>query len=162
MTKSIYQASLIFNLNTRLFHNALKGVTEEQAKERISMHNNPLSWLGTHTVWARYNACALLGKPPAKNPYEGLFENFKPFDPAYEYPTLVTISEEWDKASELLNTALEAVTDEYLARPAPFKNPIGDQTLLGGVTFLAQHESYDIGQVALLKKYLTKEAMSYN
>jgi len=27
---------------------------------------------------------------------------------------------------------------------------------------LAQHESYDIGQLGLLKKFFTKEAMSYN
>jgi DinB superfamily len=161
MNKSIHQSALIFRLNGRLFHNTLKGISDEQARERISDHNNPLNWLGTHTVWARYNTCALLGKQ-VDNPYKGLFENFKPFDPADEYPSLAAISAEWDKASALLNEALETVTDEHLAGPAPFKNPLGDDTLFGAVTFLAQHESYDIGQMALLKKYLSKEAMSYS
>ena len=68
MALSIKPLESIFNLNSRLFINALDGVTEEQAKERISDHNNPLNWLATHTVWARYNTCMLLGKP-AKNPY---------------------------------------------------------------------------------------------
>ena len=86
MLQSIYHSSLIFNLNTRLFINALEGVTEEHAKERISDHNNPLNWLAVHTVWARYNICGLLGKP-VENPYNGLFEKFKPFDPNYQYAT---------------------------------------------------------------------------
>lgn len=44
-TSSIYHSEIIFNLNTRLFLNALEGITEEQAKQRISDHNNPVSWL---------------------------------------------------------------------------------------------------------------------
>jgi len=161
MAKSIYQSEIIFNMNSRLFINALEGVTEEQAKERISNHNNPLSWLGTHTVWARYNACMFLGKPVDKNPYAGLFENFKPFDPNYAYPTLAEIKTEWQKATALLNEALASVSEEYLAAESPLKSPIGDPTFGGTVAFLAQHESYDIGQVAYLKKYFTKEPMKY-
>ena len=161
MAKSIYQSEIIFNLNTRLFLNALDGITEEQAKERISEHNNPLNWLAVHTVWARYNACAMLGKPVEKNPYAGLFENFKPFDPNYNYPSLTEAKAEWQKATALLSEALSSVTEEQLAADAPFKSPIGDFTIGGTVAFLAQHESYDIGQIAYLKKYFSKEAMSY-
>jgi hypothetical protein len=162
MAKSIYHSEIIFNLNSRLFMNALEGVTEEQAKERISDHNNSLNWLAAHTVWARYNSCAMLGKPVAKNPYDGLFEGFKPFDAAADYGTLAKAKEEWNKASELLKEALATVTEEHLAADCPLKSPIGDFTFGGTVAFLAQHESYDIGQIAFLKKYLTKVAMSYN
>jgi len=161
MSKAIYHSQLIFNLNSRLFLNALDGVTEEQAKERISDHNNPLNWLAVHTVWARYNSAALMGKP-GNNPYNGLFENFKPFDPNYNYATLAEAKAEWQKATALLNEALASVTEEQLAAEGPFKNPTGDFSIGGTVAFLAQHESYDIGQIGLLKKYLTKEAMSYN
>jgi hypothetical protein len=162
MAKSIYHSEMILNMNTRLFLNAVEGITEEQAKERISDHNNPLNWLAAHTVWARYNTCAMLGKPAAKNPYDGLFENFKPFDAATDYGTLATAKAEWQKASDLLKEAFAAVTEEHLAADCPLKSPIGDFSFGGTVTFLAQHESYDIGQIALLKKYLTKTAMSYN
>jgi DinB superfamily len=158
---SIYHSEIIFNLNTRLFLNALDGVTETQAKERISDHNNPLSWLAAHTVWARFNTLAMLGKPAA-NPYDGLFENFKPFDAAANYGTLAQAKKEWNKASELLKEALDSVTEEHLAADCPLKSPIGDFSFGGTVTFLAQHESYDIGQIAYLKKYHTKAAMSYN
>lgn len=119
-------------------------------------------WLAAHTVWARYNTCAMLGKPAAKNPYDGLFEKFKPYDSAANYGTLAQAKAEWQKASDLLKEALAAVSEDHLAAESPFKSPIGDSSFGGTIAFFAQHESYDIGQLAFLKKYLTKEAMSYN
>lgn len=161
MAKSLYHTESILNMNTRLFLSALDGVTDEQAKERISDHNNPLSWLAAHTVWARYNMLAMLGKPVV-NPYDGLFEGFKPFDSTTDYGTLSKAKAEWNKVSELLKEALASVREEHLAADCPLKSPIGDFTFGGTVTFLAQHESYDIGQIAYLKKYFTNKAMSYN
>lgn len=160
MKKSIYQSALMFAMNERLFLSTLDGVTDEQARERLSGHNNPLIWIATHTVWARYNMLIFLGKP-AKNPFEGMFENFKAYDAADKYPTLAVIKEEWKKASALLTDALQTVTEEHLAAEGPLKNPIGDFTNGGTLAFLAQHESYDIGQLGFLKKYYTGEAMVY-
>lgn len=160
MKKSIYYSQLTFDLNERLFLNALVGLSESQANERLSDHNNPLIWIATHTVWARYNVLMFLGKP-TKNPFEGKFENFKVYDPADNYPTLDVIKEEWKKASLLLKEALSSVTEEFLMADSPLKSPIGDFSNAGTIAFLAQHESYDIGQIAFLKKYYTKEAMAY-
>ena len=161
MKKQLYYLELIFNLNERLFINSLAAVTDEQAKQRISDHNNPLNWLATHTAWARYNIAGLLGQA-VENPYNGYFEGFKPFEESMKFDSIEKIKEEWNKASALLKKGLATVTDEHLAADAPFKNPAGDQTIAGTIAFLAQHESYDVGQMALLKKFLTKEAMSYN
>jgi hypothetical protein len=160
MKKSIYQSELIFNMNERLFLNALDGVTDEQANQRLIGHSNPFIWIATHTVWARYNMLMFLGKP-AKNPFEGKFENFKAYDAADNYPTINSIKKEWANASTLLKNALQSVTEEYLASDSPLKSPIGDFTNAGTIAFLAQHESYDIGQMGYLKKYFTKEAMKY-
>ncbi len=60
--KSVYHSELILNLNERLFLNALKGVTAENAKHRISSHNNPIIWIATHVIWARYQIAAFLGQ----------------------------------------------------------------------------------------------------
>jgi DinB superfamily len=161
MNKSIAQSQIIFNMNDRLFLSTLQGVTEEQAKERIIGHVNPVIWIGAHTVWARYNALMFLGAPSG-NPYNDLFENFKAYDVSLNYPSLAEVKDEWKKVSGLLKDAIANVSEEHLAADAPIKNPIGDFTNWGTVTFFAQHESYDIGQLGLLKKFLTKEAMSYN
>ena len=161
MTKVLDHSTLILNLNERLFINSLAGVTDEQAKQRLSNHNNPLIWIATHTAWARYNMAALVGKP-GDNPYKGMFENFKAFDESMKFDSLEKIKEEWNKASALLKEGMASVTEQHLAADAPFKNPTGDSSIGGTIAFLAQHESYDIGQMALLKKFLTKDAMSYN
>ena len=161
MNKSINHLESIFNLNARLFINTLAGVTEEQSEERVSSHSNSFKWVVTHTVWARINILAFLGKPMA-NPYAGMFENFKPYDATDKYPTLAEAKEQWQTASALLKEALASVTEEHLAADSPLKSPIGDNTMGGTIAFLAQHESYDIGQLGFLKKYLTKEAMSYS
>lgn len=161
MNKSLSYLQSIFNLNTRLFNNTLAGVTEDLSEERISGHSNSFKWIATHTVWARFNTLAFLGNP-VTNPYPGLFENFKPYDAADKYPSLEEIKKEWQKVSELLKEALSSVSDEHLAAASPLKSPIGDNTNGGTIAFFAQHESYDIGQLGLLKKYLTKEAMSYS
>jgi len=161
MNSSINHLQSIFNLNTRLFINTLAGVTEELSEERVSGHSNSFKWVATHTVWARYNMLVFLGKPTA-NPYPGLFENFKPYDAADKYPTLDEIKKEWQKGSELLQDALASVSEEHLAADSPLKSPIGDHSMGGTLAFLAQHESYDIGQLGFLKKFLTKEAMSYS
>jgi len=160
MKNSIYQSELMLNMNERLFLNALEGVNDEQAHERLSPHSNPFIWIAAHTVWARFNMLMFLGKP-AKNPFEGKFENFKAYDAADNYPSLETIREEWKKASTLLKEALQGVTEEQLAADSPIKSPIGDFTNGGTIAFLAQHESYDIGQMGFLKKYYSKEAMKY-
>jgi hypothetical protein len=160
MKKSIYQSELMLNMNERLFLNALEGVTDEQANERLSAHSNPLIWIATHTVWARYNMLMFLGKP-VKNPFEGKFENFKAFDAADQYPDLETVKTEWNNASSLLKEALQAAGEEHLAADSPIKSPIGDFTNGGTMAFLAQHESYDIGQMGFLKKLYTREAMKY-
>ena len=161
MNNSIYQSKIIFNMNDRLFNSALEGISEEQSKERITGHVNPVNWIASHTVWARYNTLMFLGKP-ADNPYNGLFENFKAYDSSLNYPSLSEIKNEWKKVSALLNDALGSVSEEHLAGDSPLKSPIGDFTNGGTIAFLAQHESYDIGQLGLLKKFFTKEAMSYN
>lgn len=161
MNKSIYYLEIILNLNTRLFNNTLGGVTEEQSEQRLSGHSNSFKWIATHTVWARYNMLMFLGKP-AENPYPGLFENFKPYDAADKYPSLEEIKKEWQKSSDLLKDAVGSVSEELLAADSQLKSPIGDNSMGGTLAFLAQHESYNIGQLGLLKKYLTKEAMAYN
>lgn len=161
MNQLLHQSQLIFNMNDRLFLSTLDGVTEEQSRERIAGHVNPIIWIAAHTVSARYNALMFLGYP-AQNPYNNLFENFKAYDASLPYPSLAEVKEEWKKVSSILKEAMKNASEEHLTADSPIKSPIGDFSNAGTVAFLAQHESYDIGQLGLLKKFFTKEAMSYN
>ncbi len=150
----IYPSSMIFKLNHRLFLNTLDGITEEQAKERISEHSDPFIRIASHTVWARYNTLDLLGKP-IENPFEGLFENFKAYDPDDIYPTLVQIKTIWENVGNLLKEALHHTVPEQLAKESPFKNTTGNFTIGEAIVFQARQESHHIGQMVYLKKYFT-------
>ncbi len=161
MKKTIYSLEVIFNLNERLFNNSIAGIKEEQYIERISAHNNPANWIAAHIVWARYLMLVFLGKA-ASNPYQELFENFRAYDASLNYPAMPEVITEWKKTTGLLKEALQSVSEEQLTADAPIKNPTGDFTNGGILAFLAQHESFTIGQLAFLKKYFSKEAMSYN
>ena len=161
MENSIHQLKNIFNLNSRLFVNTLEGISDQHAEERIAPHINPIIWIAAHTLWARINTSMFLGSQ-VENPYNDLFANFAPYDKSKKYPSLSSIKSEWRQATESLNKGLENATSDQLSAEAPLKNPTGDFSNAGTVAFLAQHESYDIGQLGLLKKYFTKEAMSYN
>lgn len=160
MQTSIQPLAVILNLNDRLFTNALDGITDDIASERPSAHSNPLLWIAGHTLWARYMMLMFLGKP-VHNPYQHLFENFKAYDASLPYPSLAEVKSEWEKVTSLLNEAMQGATAEHLAAASPIPNPVGDKTNAGTFAFLAQHESYDIGQMGYLKKYYTKEAMKY-
>jgi len=63
--------------------------------------------------------------------------------------------------SDHLETVLGALTTERLDEPAPQRFPIDDETVLGEIAFLVQHDSYHIGQVALLRRQLGLPAMRY-
>jgi uncharacterized damage-inducible protein DinB len=95
----------------------------------------------------------------------------RPFDGALDYgtsidelpalPTLAEIEDTWDEVSERLEGRLVWLSEDDLVGPAPQRFPGVPETLLGGITFLIQHESYHIGQLALIRKYLGLPAMSY-
>lgn len=160
MENTVQALSLILKMNDRLFINTLAGITDEQAAERVSSHNNPVRWLAPHTVSARYLMLLALGKPVA-DPYHDMFANFRGYDPEIAYPNLEETRAEWEKATTLLHQALESVSADVLSADAPFPTPIGDGTNLGLLAFMVHHECYDIGQLGYLKKYLTAEAMKY-
>jgi hypothetical protein len=49
---------------------------------------------------------------------------------------------------------LELLTEEELAKPASFPVLTGDKTKRGAIVFLNYHETYHIGQMAYLRKWL--------
>jgi len=62
------------------------------------------------------------------------------------------IRDAWDAASEAIDARLAVLNAAELDAPAPQRFPAGGPTLLGALAFLAQHDSYHVGQLALLRK----------
>ena len=146
----------IFSINTSLFTNCLEGVTEEQAIQKISPNTNSLKWLAAHVTWARYQISALMGNPPANNPFDGLFENFRPYEESDDLKSLVEIKQEWDKATSLLATSFSTIDADFWEMDSDISFPLQqDKSNASLMAILVQHECLHIGQMATLKKYTT-------
>ncbi|MFZ0391423.1 MAG: hypothetical protein WAN36_13270 [Calditrichia bacterium] len=68
----------------------------------------------------------------------------------------------WDTVSEKLIEKFPALSESNLSSKAPVNFPVEDETRLGEIAFLLQHESYHTGQLSLLRKWLGFQPMSYD
>lgn len=148
-------------LNTRLMQNCMQGVDDERANTRLCDRTNHMAFLAAHLVGARAYLTGLAGGN-GTDPFQDLLGAAKSIDEVEEFPKVADIMREWSGMTERMLAALEAVDAETLDGPPPFQFPIGDPTLLGGITFLVQHDTYHIGQLALLRKHWGLGAMSYD
>jgi len=149
----------ILALNTRLLHNCLDGVDEALGNRRVTSDTNSLAFLAAHLTQSRHYACTIAGRP-LENPLEGRFVG-KTLDEIGPLPTLSEITAAWDAVSPHLLTVLDELTTEDLAREATRRLPGSDGTVGSVLPFLAQHDSYHIGQMAILRRQLGLPGMKY-
>jgi len=156
-----------FALHTRLFNNVLEGVEESHGGKRMSEQVNHLQWIAGHLTNARYNYTSMIGLNKIF-PYKELYvDPTKPppgnreIDSSIKYPSLKEILALWNAVAPDFVAGVSKLTDEQVAAELPFSTPIGDKTMLGFFGFLTSHESYHIGQMSIIRKYLGLDAMSY-
>jgi len=156
-----------FALHNRLFNNVLEGVEDRQGKERLSDQVNHLQWIAGHLTNSRYNFAPMLGLT-ATFPYKELYTdaskpppNNRAIDESIQYPSLSETLDYWNNFSAAFVEGVSKLSEEQLAKELPFGTPIGDKTLLGLLGFLVSHESYHVGQMSIIRKYLGLDAMSY-
>ncbi len=147
------------DLNTHLFFNALRGLDEAEAGYRIAPQVNSAAFVAAHLVDARHYLLKMLGVA-RPNPMDA-FGQARSEDEVRELPSLALLREAWLDVAGALRQALLALTPEVAARPAGGAFLMMPPGLIGAVVFLLHHESYHVGQIALLRKHLGHEAMTY-
>lgn len=150
-----------FRLNTRLYLACLDGVPDEAARTRPNEHTNSLAFIAVHLVDSRHFLARYLGAP-ARNPFAELLEGARGIDDLAALPGVDEVRGAWRDVSAAVEARFAALTADELACPSPQRFPVDDTTVLGGVTFLAQHDAYHVGQMALLRKFLGFPAMKYS
>ncbi len=147
--------------NTLLFRNCLDGVSPEQSFMRPTPKTNHLAFVAAHVTDSRYNLLKVLGaqRPSPMQQYIG---KARALDEIERWPTLTETLDAWTKAGHALRDRLDSLTTADVAAPMdpPFLGP--DKTRLDGLSFLAQHESYHIGQLSLLRTFVGLPAMRYS
>jgi uncharacterized damage-inducible protein DinB len=153
-----------FTLNTKLFNNVLQDIPDDAGSEQMNEHVNHLQWIAGHLVNARYAPFFGLN---LSFPYYELYTDLtqppphnRKIDPSLVYPSLSELKKYWNEISPPFLEALSKLNEEQLATDIPFGVPTG-KNFLALLNFIASHESYHIGQMSIIRKYLGKSAMSY-
>ena len=148
----------LFDVNTRLYRNALDDVSDERFSARLNDRTNSMQWVCGHLALTRAGMAALIGAAP-----DGSMKRFwTDFDPAADYPDRDAILRAWDQATERLRERLAVITWADLAKPTPPTYPGTEAAIRDALAFLAEHESYHVGQLGFLRKAHGYDAVSYD
>jgi hypothetical protein len=150
----------VFGLNTTLFRNCLADLPEARAVLRPNEHTNSVAFIAGHLVETRAWMARYVGLdcPP---PFGGVLEHATSIDQIPVLPSLEAIRAGWDDVSSQVVGRLGSMTSADLTAESSQRFPGVSNTVLGGIAFLMQHESYHIGQLAYLRKFFGLPAMSY-
>jgi hypothetical protein len=143
-----------FELHTKWFLNELFNMTDEQSNMQAADNLNPTKWVAGHILNTRMTLLSLLTGTAMVQDFNKMFGKgaSNTIDPSF--PTIDKIKLKWCMVSSQLKECLKKISSEELMSPAPFQTAIPDRTLIGLITFMASHESYHIGQLSILKKFI--------
>jgi len=159
MHPAVTAPAAIFRLNTELLLNCLSGVDEAGGARRLTPDTNSIAFLAAHLIESRHFIAQQLGAP-LESTLPPALARARSLDEAGPLPPLASLIAAWERIAAHLAVQVERLDTPALARSAA-RFPGSDGTLLGALAFLAQHESYHIGQIALLRRQLGLPAMRY-
>jgi hypothetical protein len=142
----------IFRINTDLFKKTIQGIPSARLLARPADDSNHLLWIAGHVVVHRARVLKLLGQAWSA-PWEQLFVRCAKLAEDGLYPGIDEVGQVWDDVSGRLAITLVDASPEALAAPVS-KGMTLDGKISGQISFLALHESYHVGQMAYLRKWL--------
>ena len=150
---------VLFDMQTTYFLNALDGISDQDAHNRLNTKANHVAWLAGSLVQQRFDIGNMLGVDD-KQSANDLFRDGKGIQDGLTYPSLASFKKDWEKISPLLRKALSHVSDQKLDELFEMM-PGMSMTYYELVTFTSYREANCIGQVALWRRLLGYEPMKY-
>jgi hypothetical protein len=150
----------VFRTNTRLLLNCLDGVSREHALQRPNDRTNSLLFVACHLVDSRHFLAGYLGLA-VPNPLEAMLGAVNSIEEVQELPDLEEVRRCWKTIGLTLDECFATLGEDDLNAASPQRFPVDRPTVFAGIGFLLQHESYHIGQLALIRKFLGYPAMRY-
>jgi hypothetical protein len=152
MSNDFFNIAGIFKTNTGLFTRTIQGIPADKLLARPGDDSNHLLWIAGHVVVHRAMVLKILGQEWAA-PWEGLFTRGVKLAAPGDYPPIEEIVKAWDEVSPRLASSLASASPESLAEPVS-KGITLDGKMSGKIAFLSFHETYHVGQMAYLRKWL--------
>jgi len=143
----------LFDVNHRVLHRNVNGLTHEESLIQPPQGGNCLNWIAGHIVATRGGLLELLGEKPVWSSEEEVLyrRGSKPIQDGSRAKSLATILADYDRSQERVRAGIARLTE------AAMKEKRGDDTLGGTLHILHFHEAYHIGQTAILRRMAGKE-----
>jgi hypothetical protein len=153
MNADFLNIASMFKTNTDLFKKVIQGIPPDRWLTTPGNDSNHLMWIAGHVVVGRATVLKTLGSEWSA-PWPGLFaRGAKLVDPE-QYPGPAEIGRAWDEVSDKLSASLSSVWGDTLAKPVSKGLPSLDGKIGGTIAFFSLHETYHVGQMAYLRKWL--------
>ena len=159
MDSRVAPLALQFRLNTDFVRRALVGLQPEQAGVRAADGVSPIGFLVAHLIDARAYLTGILGGDPI-HPWKDVFDAAAGWDDMKPKPSPDELLETFELVSARLYERLDGVSGGRLEQASGASFPGGDATVLGAISFLAFHDSYHVGQLAVLHRALGRGSLS--
>lgn len=143
----------LMGISRVLYDKATDGLDEKALHAQVGARNNSIHWIAGHLANVRGGLAAVTGLA-WRSEWDRFFARGTDGRIPNEAPTLAEIRERFARVSDDLTKRFESLTDAELAAPFPRKLPMPDPSLRAAIAFLAYHESYHIGQMAYIRKWL--------
>ncbi len=139
-----------FQLNHRVIHMQIKGLTHEDSLRQPPFRGNCLNWILGHIVVERDEALALLDVDPiwGKDEISLYQQNSDPITEDTRAKPFEQIVVAFDQSQEGLEKALKQLTGTDLDKP----KADGEGTIGEGLAGLCWHEAYHTGQTEYLRQ----------
>lgn len=160
MHPSITPLASIFRLNTELVLNCIEDLDDERALARGEPPVNSIAFLVAHLTETRHLMARYMGQP-LPSPLSEAFAKARTLEQAGPLPSLDELRAHWERISAHIAVQIERLDTVQLAQSSSQRLPGTDGTLLGALAFLAQHESYHLGQIGILRRQLGCSPMSH-
>jgi uncharacterized damage-inducible protein DinB len=145
--------AVIFTVNDGLITRALDGMSEDELWQRPSERGNPMFWLLGHIVHTRGGLLRMIGDD-FRTGWGDAFHRGAALRPRAQYPSFAEIESVRAQVRERLLPRLAAMTEAELAREGVGVPLPAAKTVAERIGFLAMHDSYHVGQLAILRKML--------
>lgn len=158
MQPRLFSVHMALEASGSLFTRALAGVDSQLALVRPNGRTSHMAFLACHVLDARSYLTNYVGGD-GSHTYGELLGSAPDID-ALEPPPPEGILEAFGAVTRKLEARLAELTDQDLDAASPQAFPFGGDTVLGGLTFLAWHEAYHVGQMGLVRRYLGLDSLT--
>ena len=101
VSNRMYGLIILFDMHTTYYNNAIEGITDEDAHERLRTKANHIAWLAGSLVQERFELANIFGLA-MKSAADELFKDHKGIQEAEIYPPLIDYKKDWQKISPFL------------------------------------------------------------